>query len=288
VWSVYRAERRKLAAQLSTRLLALVCLLAPFAFAVILKLQSGVPSDTLLGVWVHTSGFAVSLVVLGFAGSWGFPVLAGVLAGDVFSSEDRYGTWKMVLTRSCIRRDLFAGKVLAAATFSVALVLTAALSSLVAGLLVTGDQPLVGLGGTVLGSGKCLGLVLASWLVSVLPLLAFTSLALLISVLTRNGIAGVLAPVIVGLVMALLALIGSGSWMHVLLVRGVRRLARVARRPCVLRPADPREHRQRRMDSGMPDRLMVDLPPPRLRRSAGWPEARVGCRGPGKWLARRR
>lgn len=162
MWSVYRAERRKLAAQLSTRLLALVCLLAPFAFAVILKLQSGVPSDTLLGVWVHTSGFAVSLVVLGFAGAWGFPVLAGVLAGDVFSSEDRYGTWKMVLTRSCIRRDLFAGKVLAAATFSVALVLTAALSSLVAGLLVTGDQPLVGLGGTVLGSGKCLGLVLAS------------------------------------------------------------------------------------------------------------------------------
>lgn len=218
MWSVYRAERRKLAAQLSTRLLALVCLLAPFAFAVILKLQSGVPSDTLLGVWVHTSGFAVSLVVLGFAGSWGFPVLAGVLAGDVFSSEDRYGTWKMVLTRSCIRRDLFAGKVLAAATFSVALVLTAALSSLVAGLLVTGDQPLVGLGGTVLGSGKCLGLVLASWLVSVLPVLAFTSLALLFSVLTRNGIAGVLAPVIVGLVMALLALIGSGSWMHVLLV----------------------------------------------------------------------
>lgn len=53
---------------------------------------------------------------------------------------------------------------------------------------------------------------------SVLPVLAFTSLALLFSVLTRNGIAGVLAPVIVGLVMALLALIGSGSWMHVLLV----------------------------------------------------------------------
>lgn len=124
-----------------------------------------VPADTLLGVWVHTSGFAVALVVLGFAGSWGFPVLAGVLAGDLFSSEDRYGTWKTILTRSCERKDLFAGKVLAASTFSVALVLVATLSSVVAGLLLTGDQPLVGLGGTVLGSARCLGLVLASWLV---------------------------------------------------------------------------------------------------------------------------
>ncbi len=87
-----------------------------------------------------------------------------------------------------------------------------------AGPLLTGDQPLVGLGGTVLGSARCLGLVLASWLVSVLPVLAFTSLALLFSVATRHGIAGVLGPVLVGLVMQLLALVGSGSWVHARLV----------------------------------------------------------------------
>jgi ABC-2 type transport system permease protein len=91
VASVYRAERRKLAAQLSTRLLALLCGLGPFAFAVVLGAQGGNPADTIFGVWVHSSGFAIALVVLSFAGSWGFPLVAGVLAGDMFSAEDRHG-----------------------------------------------------------------------------------------------------------------------------------------------------------------------------------------------------
>jgi len=218
VLSVYRAERRKLLAQLSTRLLLLVCAFGPVAFGVILGLQSAVPADTLLGVWVHSSGYAVSFVVLGFGGYLGFPILAGALAGDVFSSEDRYGTWQTVLTRSCTRKHVFAGKVLAVASFAIALVALAAASSLIAGLLVTGDQPLVGFGGTVLSSGECLWLVLVSWLLNVLPVLAFTSLALLFSVTARNGIVGVLGPILVGLVMQLLALIGSGTWVHMLLV----------------------------------------------------------------------
>jgi ABC-2 type transport system permease protein len=70
--SVHRGERRKLAAQLSTRLLAFLCAIGPLAFAAILGAQSGSPADTLFGVWVHSSGFAISLVVLSFAGSWGF------------------------------------------------------------------------------------------------------------------------------------------------------------------------------------------------------------------------
>ena len=105
----YRAERRKLVAQVSTRVLALVCGLGPFAFAAVLSGQSGVPGDTLLGAWVHGSGYAFSLVVLGFGGYLGFPVLAGALAGDILSCEDRYGTWKTILTRSGTRRQVFAG-----------------------------------------------------------------------------------------------------------------------------------------------------------------------------------
>jgi ABC-2 type transport system permease protein len=216
--SVYRAERRKLLAQLSTRALVLVCALGPLAFGAVLSLQSGLPADTLLGIWVHTSGYAVSFVVLGFGGYLGFPVLAGVLAGDLFSCEDRYGTWKTLLTRSRSRRDVFAGKVLAAAALALALVALLTLSSLLAGLLFTGDQPLVGLGGNVLSSGEALWLVLASWLLNVPAVLAFTSLALLFSIASRNGIVGVLGTVIVGLVMQLLELIGSGSWVHTLLV----------------------------------------------------------------------
>jgi ABC-2 type transport system permease protein len=215
---VFRAERRKLATQLPIRLLALFCVLGPFAFAGVLKLQSGSPADTLFGVWVHQSGFALSLVVLGFCGSWGFPVLAGVLAGDIFASEDRYGTWKMVLTRSSTRRSLFAGKLLAAATFSIGLLLLLAVSSLAAGLLLVGTGKLVSLGGVELSTGHALALVLASWLLCILPMLAFTSLAVLLSVATRNGIMGVIGPALLALVMQLLLLVGTGVWVHMLLV----------------------------------------------------------------------
>ena len=217
VWHVYRAERRKLSTQLATRLLALFCVLGPFAFAGVLKIQSGSPADTLFGVWVHQSGFALSLVVLSFCGAWGFPVLAGVLCGDIFASEDRYGTWKMVLTRSSTRRDVFAGKLLAAVTFSVGLLVLLAVSSLVAGLLLVGDGALVDLGGRTLSTGHSLVLVLAAWLLNLLPMLAFTSLAVLLSIATRNGIVGVVGPALIALVMQLLLLVGSGVWLHLLL-----------------------------------------------------------------------
>jgi ABC-2 type transport system permease protein len=166
---------------------------------------------------VHSSGFAVSLVVLGFSGQWGLPIMAGVLAGDVFSSEDRHGTWKSVLTRSCTRRHLFAGKVLAVATFALGLLALLAVSSLVAGALFIGLRPLVNLNGTTMSTGRCLGLAAISWLLCALPLLAFASLAVLFSVATRNGIVGVLGPALVDLVMQLLALVGTGVWLHLLL-----------------------------------------------------------------------
>jgi ABC-2 type transport system permease protein len=217
-WSVYRVERSKLAAQLATRVLAVVCLLAPLIFGAVLKAQSGTPADALFGVWVHTSGYAVSLVVLGFAGSWGLPLLAGVLAGDMFSAEDRYGTWKTMLTRSCTRRDVFAGKLLAAAVFAVGLLALVALSSIVAGLVFVGSHPLVGWGGTLISSGHSLGLVVLSWVACVLPLLGLVSLALLVSVATGNGIAGVLAPALVALLTQLINLIGRGVWVHTLLI----------------------------------------------------------------------
>src|SRR5438105_3820844 len=162
--AAYRVERRKLASQLATRLLALICVVGPFAFGAVLKVQSGSPADSLYGVWVHTSGFALSLVVLGFAGAWGLPLMAGVLAGDLFAAEDRHGTWKTVLTRSCTRRHLFAGKLLAVVTFALGLLVLLAGSSLAAGVLLVGAHPLVGLSGTLLTAGHSLVLVAVAWL----------------------------------------------------------------------------------------------------------------------------
>ncbi|HEY4825089.1 MAG TPA: ABC transporter permease [Solirubrobacteraceae bacterium] len=218
VRSAFRVEWRKLTSQLVTRVLLLLCALGPFAFAAVLKLQSSTPSDTLFGVWVHSSGFALPLVILSFAGQWGFPAIAGIVAGDILSSEDRYGTWKTVLTRSRTRADLFAGKLLAASAVAVAVVAVTAVASIVAGLVVIGDQSLVGFGGKLIPPGRSLFLVAVSWSISLLPLLAFVALAVLFSAVTRNGILGVLGPLLVALAMQLLALIGNGTWLHTLLL----------------------------------------------------------------------
>lgn len=78
-----------------------------------------------------------------------------------------------------------------------------------AGLLLVGDQPLLGLGGALIAPGRCLALVLVSWLICVLPVLTYTSLAVLFSVATRNGIVGVLGPMLVALAMQLLNLIAG-------------------------------------------------------------------------------
>lgn len=215
---VFRTEWRKLAAQLSTRVLALVCLLGPIAYVVVLKTQGGVPTDALLGVWAHSSGFSVIFVLLVFAGSWGFPVLAGVAAGDSFASESRYGTWKTVLTRSCTRQELFIGKVLAVTALTEALVVLLAFSSIISSLLLVGHQPAVGVSGNVMPAGHALVAVLASWLWVMVPVLAFTALAVLFSVATASGIAGVLGPILVGFAMQLLALVGGSTWTHFLLV----------------------------------------------------------------------
>jgi ABC-2 type transport system permease protein len=218
IWNAFRTELQKLGAQLTSRLLAVICIAGPFAFAAVLKAQSGTPSDALFGAWVHSSGFAISLVILGFAGTWGFPLIAGLLGGDLFASEDRHGTWKTILTRSCTRTDLYAGKLLAAGALAVALTLLLAVSSVLAGVLLVGAHSLVDLSGVLTPPGRLLGLTALSWLLCLLPVLAYTSVAILFSVATRNGIIGVLGPLLVALLTQLLDLIGKGVGVHLLLI----------------------------------------------------------------------
>lgn len=202
-------ELRKLRAQGRVRALLLVCLLAPPLLAVVLGAQSGLPKDTLFGRHVHDSGFALPLLVLGFAGTWAFPLLTSLVAGDIFAAEDGHGTWQALLTRSRTRSEVFTGKVAAAALAAVLLLAVLAVSSLVAGLALAGDRPLTGLSGTPLAPGRAALLVLASW-ASVLPaLLGFTALACLLSVVSRSSVVGVGGPVVVGLLMQLLALLGG-------------------------------------------------------------------------------
>ena len=217
VWSAYRGELQKLRAQAALRLVLVLVVAGPFAFGALLRIQSGTPSDAIFGTYVHASGFAVSLVVLSFAGNWGIPIIAGLVAGDMFAGEDRHNTWKSILTRSCSLGDLFLAKVLAAASAVMALVTITGAASIAAGLIFTGFHPFVDLSGAQIPAAHALWLTAIAWLVCLVPALCFTGIALLCSVASRNGIVGVVGPLVVGLATLLLNLIGRGAWVHLLL-----------------------------------------------------------------------
>ena len=207
VAAVANVECSKLSAQIKARVALVACTAGPFVFAAAMRVQTSLPEDTLFGRSVKDSGFALSLVVLGFAALWVLPVLASVVGGDVFSAEDRYGTWKTILTRSCRRSEVFAGKVAAALGFSLLATLVLAVSSAAAGVLVIGAEPLVSLSGTMLSAPHALMRVTLAW-ISVLPaMVGMTSVAVLVSVAARSSTAGVGLPVVVALAMQLYALV---------------------------------------------------------------------------------
>jgi ABC-2 type transport system permease protein len=196
-------ECSKLAGQLKVRILFLACIVSPFAFAAAIVVQNTLPEDTLFGRSVRESGFALPLVVLGFAGLWALPALAGIVGGDLFPSEDRYGTWASVLTRSRSRTEIFVGKVATAIGASSLAFVALALSSVSAGVLIVGRQPLVTLSGVALPADQALTCVLFAWLTALPGLFAFTAIAVLVSVATRSSAAGTGLPVLAALVMQL-------------------------------------------------------------------------------------
>ena len=206
-----RVELAKLTSQLPLRIVLALCVVVPAGFAVIMRAQSSRPSDTLFGRWAGTTGFATSLTMLSFAAAWGVPLLSGLFAGDIFASEDRHGTWKTILTRSCTRTRLFVAKAVAATLcvwFGLGVIAAASVGF---GLAVIGSAPLVGLSGQLIGSGHALGLVLASWAVTLLWSTAFVALGLLFSIASRSGIVGVLGPLLVAIVLQLLEVVASGE-----------------------------------------------------------------------------
>jgi ABC-2 type transport system permease protein len=218
VLKVAAAEQSKLIAQPKMRGVLVACAAGPFAFAGAMRVQSMTPEDTLFGRAVNESGLATPLVVLGFATLWLLPVLASVVGGDVFASEDRDGTWATLFTRSRSRAEVFAGKLLIALGISLLLVAVLATSSVIAGLLVVGDQPLIDLSGALLSPGQALGSITLAWASVVPPLFALTALAVLISVTTRSSTAGIGLPVLLVLVMELAAYVDGPEALRLLLI----------------------------------------------------------------------
>ncbi len=202
-----RFEVVKLLSPWRTRVVLLVCLLAPAAFVLVVGAQPTLPTDTVFGRWMHATGWAGSLVVLAFACSWGLPLLTSLVAGDVFAAEDRLGTWRHLLVAVRSPRRVFAAKALAALAVVLLLVVALAVSSVVGGLLGAGHHALVGLDGHVLTAGQAARTVLLAWLCVLPPTLAFAAVGLLGSVVLGRSPTGLLVPALLALGMDLLLLL---------------------------------------------------------------------------------
>jgi len=198
----YRFELVKLLAQWRVRVLIILCWIGPAVTVVVVSGQGTLPSDTLFGRWMHATGWAGALVVLSFAGSWFFPLLTSIVAGDVFSAEDRLGTWRHLLVAVRSPRRIFVAKALASVTILLVCVPGLAVSGIVGGLVV-GSRPLTGLDGHLLSPGDAAGKLLLAWLCALAPILAFAAIGLLASVIFGRSPIGLLLPAFGGLGMQL-------------------------------------------------------------------------------------
>jgi ABC-2 type transport system permease protein len=199
----YRFELVKLFSPWRVRLLILACWLGPAVLVIGIKQQSTLPSDTLFGRLMHTTGWAGPLVTLGFAGTWALPLLTSLVAGDVFAAEDRLGTWRHLLVAVRSPRRIFAAKALASVTVLLLLVLGLTASGIVGGLIAVGSKPLIGLDGHTLAPGDAAGKVLLAWACVLAPTLALAAIGLLGSVALGRSPMGLLLPVVVALGMQL-------------------------------------------------------------------------------------
>jgi ABC-2 type transport system permease protein len=199
----YRFELVKLVSQWRIRLLVLACWIAPGLFVAAVSQQSSLPTDTLFGRWMNATGWAGPLVMLGFAGLYALPLLTSVVAGDVFASEDRLGTWRHLLVAVRSPRRIFVAKALASLTVILVLVAGMAVSSAVGGVVAVGNRQLVGLDGHLLALADAAGQVLLAWVCVLAPTLALAAIGLLGSVALGRSPMGLLLPAVVALAMAL-------------------------------------------------------------------------------------
>ncbi|WP_028057783.1 ABC transporter permease [Candidatus Solirubrobacter pratensis] len=197
----YRFELIKLLAQWPVRLALGACWLGPALLVAIISQQSSLPSDTVFGRWMSQTGWAGPLVVLAFSCSWLLPLLTSLVAGDVFATEDRLGTWRHLLVAVRSPRRIFAAKALASLTVVMLLAAGLAASGVIGGLLAVGNRPLVGLDGHLLAPGQAAGAVLLAWAGALAPTLAFAAVGLLGSVALGRSPMGLVIPALLALLL---------------------------------------------------------------------------------------
>src|SRR5262245_60856377 len=207
VWRGYRFELTKLLAQWPVRLVLVACLLGPGLFVAVVSRQSSLPSDTVFGRWMGQTGWAGALVILTFSCTWLLPLLTSLVAGDVFATEDRLGTWRHLLVAVRSPRRIFAATTLASLTVIALLVAALATSGIVGGLAAVGNRSLIGLDGHPLTTGQAAGAVLLAWASALASTLAFAAVGLLASVTLGRSPMGLVVPALLALALQIAQLL---------------------------------------------------------------------------------
>jgi len=203
VRSSYRFELVKLLSQWRIRLLIAACWIVPAVGIYLVSREQTLPADTLYGRWLHATGLAAPLAALSFAGNWLLPLVTSVIAGDVFSVEDRLGTWRHLLVAVRSPRRIFAAKALASLTVIALGFPGLAVSAAAGGIAAAGLRPLTGMDGLQLTPGDALARTALAWLCALAPTLALAAIGLLGSVSLGRSPMGLLIPAVVALGMQL-------------------------------------------------------------------------------------
>jgi ABC-2 type transport system permease protein len=197
----YGWETRKLARQKRTwaGLAAAVIYALAFVLTLSLKKHAGLPPDIPLAKQVTQTAVALPLALLAFATFFGAPIISSLVAGDIVSSEDANNTLKMILTRSTTRSSIYWAKVLAAATYGVALMAVLFATSIIGSLIAWGLHGARLLDGRHVGGGHALGLTVLAYLTYLFPLAVLIGVAVFLSTVTRNSAAAIVGTVIFSL-----------------------------------------------------------------------------------------
>jgi ABC-2 type transport system permease protein len=207
VTRIYKWELLKLLAQKRTYLGLGVAVLVPLIFTFVLIIKPGGPNDIPLGRYIRETGLALPFVVLFFMSIWAFPLITALVAGDIVASESHNGTLKTILTRSRDRGQIYAGKVLAAFTYTAVVVLAMGVVAVTAASIEWGFNPLTSLSGTTVSAQHALGLLAASLAIYAWPMAAIAAFGIFLSTVTRNSAAAVVGTLMWALLMQLLGVL---------------------------------------------------------------------------------
>ena len=205
----YVWELRKLAAQRRTYLGLGAAVVAPIVLVVAIEVrppQATDPGSPFFLRFAVESGLAVPLLMLLFASVWLFPLVAALVAGDIVAAEDGNRTLKTILTRSAGRSAIFAAKVGAAFTYVLAALLLMVVTSIVAGGIASGFDPLPTFS-TVVSPSRALLLIACSFAVYSLPALGIAAIAVMLSTVSRNSAGAVVGTLLAALLMQLTQII---------------------------------------------------------------------------------